>query len=276
MINLFGKGFVGNRFSQLYACIVNERNNFVPNLKNVTDIFYTIGAISNYNVLTNPYLDIETNLLLLIKTLENFKKDPRSKDVVFNFASTYFVYGRNTLPLTENLLCDPTGFYSITKRTAEQLLISYCQTFDLKYRILRFSNILGVEDQKTSLKKNAVTQIIKLMKYDQTIDLYANGKHVRDFMHLDDACKAVKIIMENGEVNEIYNIGSGKPCNIKMIIDHVLTLGSKSVINNIEVPKFHKIVQTEELWLDISKIKNLGFIHEYTVEDIIEEIYNKA
>ena len=37
----------------------------------------------------------------------------------------------------ENALCDPKGFYSITKRTAEQLLISYCETFNIKYRIVR-------------------------------------------------------------------------------------------------------------------------------------------
>lgn len=276
MINLFGNGFIGKHFSHLYPCIINKKNDLIPQLDNAKDIFYTISTIDNYNVKTNPYVDIETNLTTLIRVLENFKKDPRSENVVFNFASSWFVYGETDLPANENSSCNPKGFYSITKRSAEQLLISYCETFNLKYRILRFSNVLGPGDSKISVQKNAVTFMLTEMKHNRPINLYENGDAIRDFIHVKDLCKAVKLIMDEGDVNQIYNIGNGIPYKIKDIIDKVKSLGSESQINNIPIPKFHKIVQVKDMYLDVTKLKKLNFVPEYKIDDIIEELYRTA
>lgn len=273
MINLFGNGFIGKNFADLYPCVINSRNDLIPNLDGVKDIFYTISTIDNYNVKTNPYIDIETNLTTLMRVLENFRKDPRSSYVVFNFASSWFVYGDTDLPAREDSYCDPKGFYSITKRTAEQLLVSYCETFNLKYRILRFANVLGHGDSKTSLQKNAVTYMITEMKYNRPINLYENGEVIRDFIHVKDLCRAVKLVFDHGTVNEIYNIGNGEPCKIKTVIDKVLEIGSKSQINAIETPEFHKIVQVKNMYMNTDKLKNLGYRPEYTLEQIIEELY---
>ena len=128
---LGGNGFVGGRYCEMTPDVIkNDRNDYEVKSKNV---LYLISTVHNYNVFTDPYLDIDTNLTTLIKTLESCK----GKDVIFNFISSWFVYGDVGLPAKETDSCDPKGFYSITKRTAEQLLISYCETFDIKYRILQ-------------------------------------------------------------------------------------------------------------------------------------------
>lgn len=276
MINLFGHGFIGKKFADLYPCIINSKNDLVPKLNHVTDIFYTISTIDNYNVKTNPYIDIETNLTTLMRVLENFKKDPRSNSVVFNFASSWFVYGDTDLPAREDSYCDPRGFYSITKRTAEQLLVSYCETFGLKYRILRFANVLGQGDSKTSLRKNAVTYMITEMKYNRPINLYENGEVVRDFIHVNDLCRAIKLVIDHGNSDEIYNIGNGVPCKIRTVIDKIQELGSKSDINVIETPEFHKIVQVKNMYMNTDKLKSLGYFPEYTLDKIVEELYNSV
>lgn len=276
MINLFGKGFIGGNFAQMYPCIINKRNDLIPQLENVTDIFYTISTIDNYNVKNNPFIDIETNLTLLMRVLENFRKDSRSKDVVFNFASSWFVYGDTDLPALETSYCNPTGFYSVTKRAAEQLLISYCQTFNLKYRILRFANVLGQGDPKTSVQKNAVTHMITELKHNRPINLYDNGMVIRDFIHVKDLCRAIKIVMEEGSFNDIYNIGNSEPFYIKDIIDRVKILGTNSKINLIETPKFHKIVQVKNMYMNTDKLKKLGYKPSYTLQQIVEELYQSA
>ena len=156
MVNLFGKGFVGTHYSSMYECIINDRNDLTPKTNN---ILYTISTTDNYHVRTNPYIDIETNLTTLIRILENCK----DKDITFNFISSWFVYGQNDrTPFKEDdLSCNPTGFYSITKRCAEQLIISFCNTYGIKYRIFRLANVLGEGDQKISKKKNALQFLIK-------------------------------------------------------------------------------------------------------------------
>lgn len=269
MVNLFGKGFIGTRYSQLYPCVVNDRNDLIPK---ESDILYLISTVDNYNVKTNPYLDIDTNLTTLIRVLENWRNT--NKDGVFNFASSWFVYGDTDIPAREDSYCNPKGFYSITKHAAEQLLVSYCETYALKYRILRFANVLGPGDTKAGPKKNAVTYLINQMKNNLPINLYDGGEFVRDYIHVDDLCQAVNLVISSGELNQIYNIGNGHSTKFKDIIDHVVKLGSKSVVNHIEQADFHKIVQVKSMYMDTDKLKKLGYRPNYSIHTIIEELYN--
>lgn len=271
MINLLGKGFIGSHFCQLYPCIVNEKYDFTPKTENVSDILYMISTVDNYNVKTSPYLDINTNLITLINVLENIKNN---KNIVFNFVSSWFVYGRVSSPVSEESICDPKGFYSITKRTAEQLLISYCETYGIKYRILRLGNVLGLGDTKISKKKNATTWIIKEMKNNNPVEIYDNGSTIRDYIHVKDACKAIKLIIDTGETNTIYNIGNGIPISLNEIINHVKTLGSTSQIISIPTSDFHKIVQVDKMYMNIDKIQNLGYKQDFDIYKTVEELYN--
>lgn len=274
MVNLFGKGFIGSHYANLFSCVVNDRNDLEPKLDKTQDILYMISTVDNYHVKTNPYIDIDTNLTTLIKVLENWRKHPlRTENSTFNFASSWFVYGDTDLPATENSYCNPKGFYSITKRAAEQLLISYCTTYGLNYRILRFANVLGLGDTKVSKKKNAVTYIINEMKNNRPIDLYNGGEFIRDYIHVSDLCKAVDLVISRGNVNDIYNIGNGEPTKFLDIINEVVKLGSKSDINCIEQADFHKVVQVKSMYMDTTKLKNLGYVPEYTIEDTVSELF---
>ena len=270
-----GRGFIGGRYADLYPCVVNDRNDLEPNLYHARDILYMISTVDNYHVTTNPYIDIDTNLTTLIKVLENWRKGLNpDKDSVFNFASSWFVYGDTELPAREDSYCNPKGFYSITKRAAEQLLISYCETYGLKYRILRFANVLGVGDLKAGPKKNAVTYMINQMKQGHPVNLYDGGEFIRDYIHIDDLCDAVNIVLTKGSTNEIYNIGNGQGTKFKDIIDYVVKLGSTSKVNNIEQADFHKIVQVKSMYMDTTKLRVLGYAPKYSIYNIVEELYS--
>ena len=270
LINVLGKGFVGGRYAELTPkVIVNERNDYEVKSN---EVLYFISTIDNYNVHTNPYLDIETNLTTLIKTLESCK----GKDVTFNFISSWFVYGDVPLPAKEDAHCDPKGFYSITKRAAEQLLISYCETFGMNYRILRLPNVLGETDTKVSKKKNALQYMLRQVQNNENLGLYDGGHAVRDFLYVDDVVQAINLILQKGNLNEIYNIGSGESVSIRTCIDYAIERsGSTSKIEVIEPAKFHKVVQTVNMEIDNTKIKELGFLPKYTIYDIIDRLLEK-
>ncbi len=140
-VSVFGAtGFIGGRYCKTFPNSVIK----IPRESNVAmsnKILYFISTTTNYNIFDNPFLDIETNLIKLISVLEENKDKP---NLEFNFISSWFVYGeQEELPAKETSHCDPRGFYSITKRAAEQLLVSYCETFNINYRILRLCNVIG-------------------------------------------------------------------------------------------------------------------------------------
>lgn len=274
MVNLFGgSGFVGSSIKERIECIANDRNDLVPKLASgVTDILYLISTIDNYNVKNNPHIDIDTNLTTLIRVLENFRHMGRY-DVVFNFASSWFVYGDTDLPANEDSYCNPKGFYSITKRAAEQLLVSYCETYNLKYRILRFANVLGPNDKKVSKKKNALTFLINEIKAGNPINLYDNGNFYRDYIHVADLCYAVKLVMSKGKCNEVYNIGNGEKILFKDVIEYAIKKSSStSPIYTIEQPDFHKLTQVKSMYMDNYKIRSLGYSPLFTIRTIVDQL----
>lgn len=258
-LNVFGgHGFLGRTYcGNGYGVIVNNKDDYEVKSK---DILYMISTVSNYNIFTDPYIDIDTNLTTMIKVLEQCKNN----GTTFNFISSWFVYGDTDLPAREDSYCNPKGFYSITKRCAEQLLISYAQTFNINYRILRMANILGEDDKKASKQKNAVQWMINEIKEGRDVDLYDNGNVFRDFIHVEDAIEAIDIILEKGELNTTYNVGNGDGILVGNVIRAFKnSVGSKSKIGNIVVPDFHKSVQVQHMYMNSDKLKALGYKPQY-------------
>jgi len=273
-INVFGGGgFVGSNFiSKTPGCIVNDRDDYIPKTKNV---LYFISTIHNYNIFTNPYLDIDTNLTTLIKVLENFRSiyENDSRNCTFNFISSWFVYGDTDYPAIESSHCNPKGFYSITKRAAEQLLISYCQTYNIKYRILRLANVISATDRKTSAQKNALVYMIRQLKAGLPVNLYDGGNIIRDLIDVEDCVDAINIVLKDGKFNTIYNISNGVPVKIgDFILEAKAKLKSNSKIINVDPSEFHDIVQVKNMYMDNAKLTKLGYKPKYTHSDIIDNI----
>jgi len=274
MISVYGgTGFIGSTFAQKYnnECVLIARNENTPK---TNEILYFISTVDNYNVFTDPHVDINTNLTKLIEVLEECKKLNETSAVTFNFISSWFVYGKtNDLPAKESSHCNPTGFYSITKYAAEKLLISYCETFNMSYRIFRLTNIIGTGDKKASRKKNAIQFMIESLNKNDPIKLYDAGTNIRDFMDVNDCCSAIKLCLDKAPKNEIINISNSSPTKIIDIIDYANSkLNSKSKIESIDTPEFHKIVQIKNMWLDNSKLLSYGYIPKTKVFESVDEI----
>lgn len=265
-ISVFGgTGFIGSAYCNKYTSVVIPKHEL--NSKSC-EILYFISTVDNYNVLSNPTVDIETNLIHLMKVLDANKDNLKC----INFISSWFVYGDTDLPANENSVCNPKGFYSITKKCAEDLLISYCKTNKIKYRIFRLSNVYGKNDLKVSNKKNALQFLINKIKQNEQIDLYYGGKFYRDYMSVEDVCRAINHLLLYGEVNSIYNIGSGDKIEFIEIINKIIQLtNSRSEIITVQPSEFHKIVQVKDMILDVSKLNHTNFSKG---KSILENIVN--
>src|SRR3990167_10511330 len=270
-INVFGNGFIGQEFcaQNKKSVVINKREDYYPQ---TNKILFFISTVDNYNVFSNPYIDIETNLLVLMEVLENCRAQFQD-DFEFNFISSWFVYGDTDLPAKENSACNPKGFYSITKRAAEQMLISYCDTFKIPYRILRMANVLGPLDKKTSAKKNALQYMIQRMIKNEDLKLYYNGEFYRDYIDVRDAARAIGLVIEHGNLNEIYNIGNNKGLKFYDIFKYAY--GKTESISNIDVienMEFHNAVQVRSMYLDNSKLIGLRYAPKYSIYDTLDHI----
>lgn len=270
-VSLFGVGFIGGKYAETYphqTCEM-QRDDWCGCTRNV---LYFISTVHNYHAKEgDPFIDIDTNLFHFMKVLYQ-NHLVFGNELVFNLVSTWFVYGETELPAKECSPCNPTGFYSITARAREQLLISYCQTFGLSYRILRLGNVIGIGDKKISRKKNALQYMVQELAQGREIELYQNGA-IRDFIDVRDCVEAIHLVLEKGNLNEIYNIANGKGYNVRDLVQVAWQeSGYSGKIKDIPAPEFHKIVQTSKMWMDVRKIKSLGYVQKYDIAQSIREL----
>lgn len=271
-------GFIGSQLcdfgkSDKYMRHEPDHHNFRDKFPaDYPDIVYFISTIHNYNpTQNNPYVDISTNLTHLMTVLQA-NRVKYGNDFTFNYISTWFVYGQVELPAKEDACCSPKGFYSITKKAAEDLLVSYCETFGIKYRIFRLPNVLGIGDVKLSPKRNAMQYMIKTLAEGGMVDLYDEDCQ-RDYLHVSDVCSAIDTLVEKGNYGEIYNIGSGTPHSIHQTVKKAQELANyEGMVNLVPVPEFHKKVQVKDMWMDTTKLTSLGWKPERSLDSIVEEL----
>jgi nucleoside-diphosphate-sugar epimerase len=265
-VSVFGaSGFVGSNFTQQENCYIQSREDLVPETNN---ILWLISTLSNYNVFDDLLIDINTNQILLMKMLGN-AREKFGEDFCVNYVSTWFIYGLGeTNPVKETSPCNPSGFYSITKYAAEQLLKSYCATFGIKYRILRLANVIGRGDNGTSYKKKAVQFMISELMKGNKVKLYREVS-IRDFIDIRDCVRAIKLVIDIGEYNATYNIGNGEPISVNDLIYKAREFCQTGEIYEVPAPSFHQKVQTREFWMDNSKLKSLGYRKKYSYEDTL-------
>jgi nucleoside-diphosphate-sugar epimerase len=268
MLSVFGgTGFLGSEFcrhtEQLHVRIPREVRQPVSR-----DILYLISTTDNYNVHTDPHKDVRTNLTVLLEVLERCEPG-----TVVNFVSSWFVYGMVPIPAKEDGPCDPRGFYSITKRAAEQLLISFCETKGLSWRIFRMANLYGPGDRGCSRKKNAMQWLIGRICAGEDIELYHGGHVLRDYLHVSDAARAIDLCLRDAPLRSIINVGTGSSFSLRNVLDFARDLtGSKSRFLSVNPPQFHNIVQTRDFRMDCSRIQALGFKPRITMKEGIREL----
>lgn len=253
-ISLFGStGFIGGHLVKLFPndfyCEPRENNNPQYNT-----IVYAIGSNTNYNMFDSLTKDIDDNLVKLNLVLENCK----NRDINFIFLSSWFAYGKTgKIVVNEWDQGEVLGYYSICKLAAEQMLKTFCSVYNKKYKILRLANVYGDGD-KFSPKKNALQYLINEVKHGRDIDLYYGGYFLRDFLHVEDCCKFIRFLVDNGEDGK-YNVSTGRGENMRGILSSVKRrYQSRSSFNFCMPPSFHDLIQVKDICLDNSKLKSVN------------------
>ena len=209
------------------------------------------------------------NILGTHTLLESCRK--YGKITKFIHISTDEVYGESLLSEDEekkneqSILC-PTNPYAATKAGAELIANSYRYSFKMPIIITRGNNVYGPNQYPEKL----IPRFIELLKNNKKVTIQGDGSNVRAFLHAYDVAKALDLILENGKVGEIYNIGSDEDKEYTVLeIAHILIeliKESKDYDNFIEYIE-DRPFNDKRYYISNEKVKNLGWNIE---KDFIE------
>jgi dTDP-glucose 4,6-dehydratase len=144
-----------------------------------------------------------TNVLGTQQLLESAR---RSRVERFVHISTDEVYGSiDEGAWREDHILQPNSPYSSSKAGSDLAALAYHRTYDLGVIVTRCSNNYGPRQFPEKVIPLFVTNLIDGLK----VPLYGDGQNVRDWLHVDDHCQGVLLVLENGRAGEIYNIGGG-------------------------------------------------------------------
>ena len=143
---------------------------------------------------------------------------------------------------TEQTPLSPRSPYSASKTSADMLVVAYNKTYGLPISITRCSNNYG----PYHFPEKLIPLIIKNILEGKKLPVYGKGLNVRDWLYVEDHCKAIDMVLRKGKVGEIYNVGGfNEESNIN-IVKQVIAIISRIMH---EEPKYQKLLK-----VDLSKI----------------------
>ena len=224
------------------------------------DIVVNFAAESHVDrSILDPELFLRTNIIGTSVLMDACRKYGITR---FHQVSTDEVYGdlpldRPDLFFTEETPLKTSSPYSSSKASADLLALAYKRTYDLPVTISRCSNNYG----PYQFPEKLIPLMINNALHDEPLPVYGEGLNVRDWLYVEDHCKAIDLVLRKGTVGEVYNIGGhNEMSNINIVKLICSELGKpESLITHVTDRKGHDMRYA----IDPAKIhRELGWLPE--------------
>lgn len=241
-------------------------------------VVHLAAALGVFNIVNKPLDSLKTNLQGSEVVLEAC--DKYRKPVLV--ASSSEIYGKNDkVPLNEEddrIIGHPLKSrwsYSEAKAVDESLAYFYYLENKLSVRIVRFFNTVG--PRQVGRYGMVVPRFVSAALKNEPLSVYGSGDQIRCFCHVDDAVRALLLVMDSGKsVGEVFNVGNNQQISIMELAKKVIALtGSTSSIEKIAYERAYPegFEDMQRRVPDISKIKQvLGWTPEINLDQIIKDI----
>ena len=245
----------------------------------VEAVIHLAGINSNGKSIVNPSETYSVNLAGTLNLLNSMQENDVTKLL---FISTGNVYGqaKNIDKLNETIIPNPETPYAKSKLMIEQLIQAY-KSLGLQSTILRLFNVAGAgSSEDLTMGANVIAIIMNRLK--NGIEFVLNGnKHntpdgttIRDYLHVDDACNAMKVCLNkllHTEDSSLYNVGSGCGTSLQKIIDLSEQISGKKAIISINP---NPQPEPPVLIVDNSKIiQETGWRPQHDIKSIISSAW---
>ena len=216
----------------------------------------------------SPEVFLKTNILGTQVLMDMARK---YGNIRYHQVSTDEVYGdlpldRPDLFFTEETPIHTSSPYSASKASADLLVMAYYRTYKLPVTISRCSNNYG----PYHFPEKLIPLMIINALHGKSLPVYGDGLNVRDWLYVEDHCKAIDMILHGGRIGEVYNIGGhNERANIDVVKTVLSILGKdESLITYVKDRPGHDMRYA----IDPTKIKNeLGWYPETTFENGIKK-----
>ena len=215
----------------------------------------------------------------LLEACRRHDKRNDNKITRFIHISTDEVYGESMLneneeKKNENSILCPTNPYAATKAAAELIAKSYYHSFKMPIIITRGNNVYGPNQYPEKL----IPRFIQQLQQDKKVTIQGDGSNVRAFLHVNDVCSALKLVLEKGQIGEIYNVGSDDHHEYtvldiaKILIEKIKgTMEYDEWITYIEDRPF----KDKRYYISNEKVKQLGWTIDTDFDNGINELIQK-
>ncbi|MCF6093319.1 NAD(P)-dependent oxidoreductase [Microaerobacter geothermalis] len=249
---------------------VSNRNDVFQIMEGV-DILVHCAAVSGIPTCEKESKEAVLSNLLSVKYLLEAGRNYQLKKMIF--PSSFAVYAPDETVINENTRVSPYNFYGFLKYWAEQLIISYGETYKINYLIFRQSNLCG---KGYSEKNSVIHTMCNAAKNNQPLTIYGGGYQVRNFIHIRDVIH----IYEQGltKNNGIYNLAGTETKSIKEIAEEVARAAKRKLNKEIEILYKESEIKGQELTLqsltcDISKLeRDFQYSPKGTIAEAIDEL----
>lgn len=213
----------------------------------------------------DPGIFIKTNIQGTQVLLDAAKKYKIQKYVQVSTDEVYGSLGKEGF-FTEKSPLAPNSPYSASKAGADLLVRAYYETFSLPVNITRCSNNYG----PFHFPEKLIPLMIINALNDKPLPVYGDGQNVRDWLHVEDHCRAIDLVIHKGVNGEVYNVGGHNERTNIQVVKAILThLGkSESLISYVE----DRLGHDKRYAIDPTKlVTTLGWEPIYTFETGLEQ-----
>ena len=173
-----------------------------------------------------PFIDSNINGVFNLLECIRFHNNKSKKKIKLIHVSTDEVYGditRETKRADENYPFKPSSPYAASKASADLLIKSYIKTFNFPAIISNCSNNYG----SRQFPEKLIPKLIYNVLNNKSLPIYGKGLNSREWIHVDDHCKALVKVYKEGKIGESYNVGSNKNMNNIEITKMLLRVANK-------------------------------------------------
>ena len=182
-------------------------------------VFHLLGGSTPESSNRDPLGDLLSSTAASLQLLENCRAAGVRKIVFLSSGGT--VYGVPAhVPISETVATDPISAYGISKLAIEKYLYLYKHLYGLDYSILRVANPFGPY-QNPLRRQGLVAALIHRILRRQPIEIWGDGKVVRDYIYVEDVINAVLSVVGYKGPNRILNVGSGVGRSVAEVADDI-------------------------------------------------------